>query len=266
MVTGMSDQAPGIAARPNPFTLAAVGAAAGFLSGLFGIGGGTIIVPALVLWLAVAQKSATGTSTAAILPTAVVGTISYGINGDVDWIAAACLAVGVFIGAQFGSALLARLKVGTIQWSFMVFLLVVIISFWFVIPQRGDEMDLGIWQWLLLVLLGVVTGTLGGVLGVGGGIIVVPMLMVFFGASDLVARGTSLAMMIPGSISGTVANVWRGNVDLFAALIVGLAACVLVPVGVLVANSIEPLWANIAFSAYLAIILGQMLVRRLKGA
>jgi uncharacterized membrane protein YfcA len=262
----MSEQAAGIAARPNPFLLVAVGAAAGFLSGLFGIGGGTIIVPALVLWLAVAQKTATGTSTASILPTAVVGTISYGINGDVDWIAAVCLAVGVFIGAQFGSALLARLKVGTIQWSFMVFLLVVIISLWFVIPQRGDAMDLGIWQWLSLVLLGVLTGTLGGVLGVGGGIIVVPVLMFFFGASDLVAKGTSLAMMIPGSISGTVANVRRGNVDLFAALIVGLAACVLVPVGVLVANSIEPLWANIAFSAYLAIILGQMLVRRLRGA
>lgn len=254
----------GVAKRPNFLLLLAVGVAAGFLSGLFGIGGGTIIVPVLVLWLALAQKTATGTSIASILPTAIVGTITYGINGDVDWIAAACLAFGVFFGAQFGSVLLARLRVSTIQWSFMVFLVAVIISLWFVVPARDDVMNLGVAQMALLILLGLVTGTLGGVLGVGGGIIIVPVLMFFFGASDIVAKGTSLAMMIPGSLSGTVANVRRGNVDLTSAAIIGLAACATVPLGVIVANAIDPFWANVTFSLYLAVIAVQMLVRRLR--
>lgn len=59
--------------RPHPAALIGVGIAAGILSGLFGIGGGTIIVPALALWLGMNQKLAAGTSVAAILPTAVVG-------------------------------------------------------------------------------------------------------------------------------------------------------------------------------------------------
>ena len=67
------------------------------------------------------------------------------------------------------------------------------------------------------------TGTLAGLLGVGGGIIVVPALMLLFGASDLIAKGTSLLMMIPTAISGTVGNVRRHNVDLFAAALIGVA-------------------------------------------
>ena len=246
--------------RPHPLWLVLVGAAAGFLSGLFGLGGGIIIVPALAVWLAVGQKTATGTSVAAILPTAAFGTLVYGLQGDVDWGAATALALGVFVGAQFGSAMLAKLRVVNIQRGFILFLLVVIVSLWLVIPQRDDVMDIAHWEFVALVLVGVVTGTLAGVLGVGGGIIVVPLLMFFFGASDLIAKGTSLAMMIPGSISGTIANMRRGNVDLVASAVLGLAACVLVPVGALIAHSIEPLWANIALSALLATVLGQMFI------
>ena len=258
-----SDSATGNG-RPHPLWLALVGAAAGLLSGLFGLGGGIIIVPALVAWLAVAQKTATGTSVAAILPTAALGTVVYGLQGDVDWMAAAALAVGVFTGAQFGSALLATIRVAKIQWGFMAFLLAVIVSLWFVVPQRGDVMNIGTGEFHALVALGIATGTLAGVLGVGGGIIVVPVLMFFFGASDLIAKGTSLAMMIPGSISGTIANARRGNVDLLAAGIVGLAACALVPLGALIAHTIEPVWANLALSALLIVVLGQMLIRRLR--
>ena len=60
----------------------AVGLAAGLLSGLFGVGGGTVIVPMLVLLLGFDQKLASGTSLAAIVPTAVVGVISYAVMGD----------------------------------------------------------------------------------------------------------------------------------------------------------------------------------------
>ncbi|MDF1488153.1 sulfite exporter TauE/SafE family protein [Tessaracoccus caeni] len=250
--------------RPAVGWLLLVGAAAGLLSGMFGIGGGTIIVPALALWLGMPQKLAVGTSVAAILPTAVVGAASYAWAGNVDWIAAACLALGIVVGAQFGSLLLAKLPTSTIQWSFMVFLAIVIVSLWFVVPARDQQIDVTLLSGALLVVLGLVTGVLGGILGVGGGIIVVPMLMFFFGANDLQAKGTSLLMMIPGSISGTLGNVRRKNVDLRAAVAVGLSACVLAPVGTAIAGWVDPLVGNIAFSLYLAFILGQMLTRKLK--
>lgn len=251
-------------ARPGVISLALVGIAAGLLSGLFGIGGGTIIVPALALWLSMPQKLSAGTSVAAILPTAIVGATTYALQGQVDWIAALALAVGIVAGAQLGSHLLAKLPVGAIQWGFMAFLAVVIVSLWFVVPQRGDRIEITVLSVVLLVLTGFITGILSGILGVGGGVVVVPALMFFFGSSDLIAKGTSLLMMIPGSISATLGNFKRANVDLRAAAIVGLAACVCVPFGAMFAAWIDPFWGNVAFSLYLAFVLVQMLVRRLK--
>lgn len=251
--------------RPSAISLILIGVAGGILSGLFGIGGGTIIVPALALWLSMPQKISAGTSVAAVLPTAIVGAASYAWQGNIDWIAAGLLAVGIIIGAQVGSMLLSRLPVVGIQWGFMAFLLVVIVSLWFVVPQRDDVIDLSVWLAIFLVIAGFVTGILSGILGVGGGVVVVPALMFFFGASDLVAKGTSLAMMVPGSISATLGNLRRSNIDVRAALYVGGAACLFVPFSSLFASWIDPFIGNVAFSAYLAAILLQMLVRQLRG-
>ena len=67
-------------------TCLGIGLLAGLLSGLFGVGGGTVIVPLLVLVLAFDQRLAAGTSLAAIVPTATVGVISYAVHGSVAWI------------------------------------------------------------------------------------------------------------------------------------------------------------------------------------
>lgn len=250
--------------RPALLPLILVGILGGLLSGLFGIGGGLVIVPALVLLLGMPQRLAAGTSVAAILPAAVVGAVSYAIQGHVDWAAALLLAAGVILGSQVGSALLARLPVRTLHWFFLAFLLVVIVSLWFVVPQRDSEIGVTWLSGALLVVTGFVTGVLSGVLGVGGGIIVVPVLMFFFGASDLVAKGTSLTMMIPGSISGTLANWRRRNVDLRTAAVVGIAASVMSPLGALIAAGIDPFWSNVAFSVFLVFVFAQMLGRRIR--
>ncbi len=251
--------------RPGLVPLIAIGLAAGLLSGLFGIGGGTVIVPALALWRGMPQRLAAGTSVAAILPAAAVGAISYAVQGNVDWTAALCLAVGIVAGAQLGTYLLARLPVSALQWAFMVFLLVVIVTLWFVVPQREDEIGINLLSAALLVLTGFITGVLSGVLGVGGGVIVVPVLMFFFGANDLVAKGSSLVMMIPGSISGTIGNMRRNNVDMRAALAVGIAASVCVPFSSVLATLLDPFIANVLFSLYLAYLVGQMLYKKLRG-
>ena len=115
------------------------------------------------------------------------------------------------------------------------------------------------------MLTGFVTGVLSGVLGVGGGVIVVPVLMFFFGANDLVAKGSSLVMMIPGSISGTIGNMRRNNVDMRAALAVGIAASVCVPFSSVLATLLDPFIANVLFSLYLAYLVGQMLYKKLRG-
>src|SRR5690606_39977127 len=86
------------AAAKSVGRIVAVGVIAGFTSGLFGVGGGIIIVPALVLFAGFQQKIATGTSLTAIVPIAVSGIVGYAVDGEVDFAAAACVAAGAVIG------------------------------------------------------------------------------------------------------------------------------------------------------------------------
>jgi uncharacterized membrane protein YfcA len=246
-------------------TCIGVGLLAGLLSGLFGVGGGTVIVPLLVLILGFDQRLAAGTSLAAIVPTATVGVISYGIHGSVDWVAALILAVGAIGGAQLGTWLLPRVPLTVLRWAFVGFLVLVIVSLFIVVPSRDAELPLTPLTIGGLVLLGVITGTLAGLLGVGGGIIVVPALMLLFGTSDLIAKGTSLLMMIPTAVSGTVGNIRRRNVDLFAAALVGAAACTTTALGAWIATLVDPLTGNVLFAVFLVVIAGQMALRALRG-
>lgn len=242
-----------------------VGLLAGLMSGLFGVGGGTVIVPLLVLALGFDQRFAAGTSLAAIVPTASVGVITYAVDGHVAWIPALILAAGAVGGAQIGTWLLPKLSQTALRWSFVAFLVAVIVSLYFVIPSRDAELEL---TWITgpgLLVLGVVTGILAGLLGVGGGIVVVPALLLLFGTSDLVARGTSLLMMIPTAISGTVGNLRRSNVDLVAAACVGVAACTTTALGASLAKLVDPFVGNVLFSIFLVFIATQMAVKAVRG-
>jgi uncharacterized membrane protein YfcA len=222
-------------------------------------------VPLLVLLLGFDQRRAAGTSLAAIVPTAAVGVISYGLNDAVAWIPALLLAAGAVGGAQVGTWLLPKVSQTVLRWVFVGFLAAVIVSLFLVIPSRDARFDLTWWSGLALVLLGVATGIVSGLIGVGGGIIVVPALMLLFGTSDLVAKGTSLLMMIPAAISGTIGNLRRGNVDLVSAAYVGVAAATTTALGAWLATIVDPFVGNILFAVFLAFIGTQMAVKAWRG-
>ncbi len=242
-----------------------IGLLAGLLSGLFGVGGGTVIVPLLVLFLHFNQRLGAGTSLAAIVPTATVGVISYAIHGSVAWVPGLILAAGSVVGAQIGTRLLPRVSQTVLRWLFVGFLVVVIVSLFLVIPSRDAEFEVQLLNGLALVATGVITGILAGLIGVGGGVIVVPVLMLAFGTSDLIAKGTSLLMMIPTAISGTIGNLRNHNVDLVAAAIVGVSACTTTALGAWLATLIDPFVGNMLFAAYLVVIAVQMAMKAIKG-
>ena len=260
----MTSSEPAARTPRTILTCGGVGLAAGLLSGLFGVGGGTVIVPMLVLLLGFDQKLASGTSLAAIVPTATVGVISYAIHGSVDVVVALILAAGSVVGAQIGSWLLARLSQNAIRWGFVAFLIVVIVMLFVVVPSRDAEFEFTVLSVIGLIIVGLLTGTMAGLIGVGGGVIVVPVLMFVFGTSDLMAKGTSLLMMIPTAISGTIGNLKRGNVDLLAAALIGGAACTTTALGAWFATLLDPAVANILFAVFLAFIAVQMAVKALR--
>ncbi len=108
----MADSSPtlGASARPSPHlgTLIAIGTAAGIYSGLFGVGGGTIMVPLLILLLAFDTRQASATSLAAITVIATAGAITHTVYGNVDFAAAGMLAAPAVVGALIGTALQQR--------------------------------------------------------------------------------------------------------------------------------------------------------------
>lgn len=110
----------------------AIGVFAGFLSSLVGIGGGVVIVPALVLLFGLDQKMAQGTSLAMLsLPVAFIGAFNYYKAGYVNWKIALLLAVTFVVGGFFGSKIAVGLEAGIIKKVFAVFMIVIAIKYLF---------------------------------------------------------------------------------------------------------------------------------------
>lgn len=234
--------------------LIVVGMLVGVLSGMFGIGGGTVIVPALV-WLGLSQRNAAATSTLAIVPTSISGVVSYATGGHVDWLAAVLLFCGMFVGGQIGSWLLSRLPELVLRWIFVAFLVFVVINQVSFVPSRDHQIAMSVTTGICLALLGVIIGTLAGLLGIGGGALAVPSLSMLFGASDLVARGTSLLAMFPNSITTSAANLKRRLAHVKTALIIGVTAAATAPLGTWIAGEVSPRVGAIMFACYLCVLL-----------
>jgi uncharacterized membrane protein YfcA len=108
--------------------LATIGTAAGAFSGLFGVGGGTVIVPLLVVWLGYGEREATGTSMAAIIVIAAFAVTLQAVYGNVDPDKAALVGVPAIGGAIAGTALQQRLPERAISLLFAVLLVVVAVE------------------------------------------------------------------------------------------------------------------------------------------
>jgi uncharacterized membrane protein YfcA len=108
--------------------LAAIGTAAGLFSGLFGVGGGTVIVPLLILWLAYSDHEATGTSLAAIVIIALYGAATQGAYGNVHLLDGVLVGVPAVGGVLLGTWLQQRLHGRTISLLFAALLAAVAIN------------------------------------------------------------------------------------------------------------------------------------------
>ncbi len=232
---------------------AIAGAAAGLLGGLFGVGGGLIIVPALASFAKMERRLAHGTSLAATLPIAVASLITYQSHGNVDWAVAVFLAIGAIAGAVLGTHLL---RIIPKRLLVIVFVITVLATATRLLlgSESGGRVELTVAMALLLVAIGFVTGTLAGLLGIGGGVIMVPSMVVLLDMMPVVAKGTSVAVIVPTSIMGTIRNRRHANADIRVAAVVGAFGVVTAVIGGTISDRLSPTVANAMFAALLVFV------------
>ena len=108
--------------------LAAIGTAAGVFSGLFGVGGGMVMVPLLIAWLGYEEREATGTSLAAIIVIASVAAAVQAAYGNVDWLKATFVGLPAVGGVLVGTAVQQRVPRRTVTLAFAAMLVIVAIT------------------------------------------------------------------------------------------------------------------------------------------
>lgn len=251
---------------PRTLALVVIGVVAGLLSGLFGVGGGIVMVPMLATLVRLDHRRAAATSLAAIVPTSIAASIGYAANGAIDLVAALLVGVGGIAGAQLGSRLLRRLPVRWLRWLFLALLVVVAVRMLLEVPSRGGRIELTPLVIAGLLLLGVAMGVASGLFGIGGGVLAVPVLIALFGAGDLVAKGVSLAAMVLTALAGTIAN-WRAHlVDPLDGALVGIAAVATSFAGVALSFAIPSQLGSILFVLLLAVSAAQLVIAGVREA
>ena len=201
-----------------------IGASGGFFGGLVGLGGGVVMIPLMTMVARLTQHKAHGTSLMAIVFTAVVGAITYFMHGTVDWSAALMIAVGAIVTARFGALYAHSLPEKKLKKAFGFFLVITsgLLLAKSVLPESGHQPVF----WVRLVVFlatGAATGFLSGMMGVGGGTVMIPPMVILAGMPQHLAQGTSLLAMVPVSITGALTHYRLGNVqtDLAPGLVVG---------------------------------------------
>jgi len=189
------------------------GALTGIAGGLFGVGGGLVLVPLLTNFFHLNQHQAHGTSLAVISATALTAILIYGSHQNIAWATAGMIALGSVLTARLGARLATRITATGLRKLFAAFLVLVSIRLLWQTPVvSATAAPPGFSGFLWAFSVGLGAGLLAGVLGVGGGILVVPVLTLVFGLSQQAAQGTSLAVMVVTAPTAAFEHSRHGNV------------------------------------------------------
>ena len=199
----------------------------GFFAGLAGVGGGIVMIP-LMTWLAgLSQHRAHGTSLVAIVFTGAVGAGTYHLHRAVDWRVSLMLAVGAILFARLGALYAHSLSERRLKRGFGIFLIFVSGMLLLHSHLLSRVFALGFWPRIAtLFATGVFAGFVSGMMGVGGGVVMVPPMVILAGMSQHLAQGTSLLAMVAIGATGALTHYRLGNVDtkVAAGLVVGAMA------------------------------------------
>lgn len=200
----------------------AIGLASGVLSGLFGVGGGIVMTPGIHTLLGAAPIVALATPLPVIVPTALTGVATYGRAGEVHLRAA-----GWIVATGLPSSAIGALLTEVIEVHLLLVVTAALLAYQAAALLRRSKRDPrphdapeAAWRFLVV---GAAAGLVSGLLGIGGGLVMVPAMAGWLGMPLKRALGTSLAAIVPLVIPGATVHALLGNVDwqIFGAVAAG---------------------------------------------
>ncbi|MFC5138896.1 sulfite exporter TauE/SafE family protein [Actinomycetospora rhizophila] len=246
--------------RGSTAGIATIGAVGGVVGGLIGGGAGVLYVPALDRFTAMSRARVHGTSTIAQIGLCVAGVAAYAVGGGaIDLRVGIPMMIGGTLGGFLGPWVLARTRETVLRVLLIAILVLTALKFGIdafgpplftrAVVSPGLLAD----PWFFLptaVLVGVVIGAWSGAMGLGGGLLAVPAMVLLFGVELHVAAGTSLLMFIPNSVVGSWVHVRQGTASARWGWLLGLASVPGVVVGALLGLALDTEVLGLVFGTF----------------
>jgi len=192
-----------------------IGLVAGVLSGLFGVGGGIVMTPGIQVLLQTSPIVALATPLPVILPTAFTGAMTYRKAGEIDMRAVAWMVGPGIVGSIAGAAL-----TDVVNTHLLLVITAVLLAWQAADILRGARARVATGEGprfettpSMYLGIGLVAGFVSGLLGIGGGLIMVPLLVGWLGMPLKRALGTSLLAIVALVIPGTIVHAALGHID-----------------------------------------------------
>jgi len=213
---------------------------------LVGFGGGIFMVPVLITFFGFDFGTAVGTTMASLIPSAFISTFLNRKNKNVDFKMGTLLEIPTMIGVIFGSLLISFVSVYSLKVIFVVFIFILGLSFFIKFGSKNSNLDLFnklnrlkpsfiiknknhsvVYRASLFMLLffGLLSGTLAGLFGMGGGFMKTPIMIKVFKIPAKIATATALFMILVTSITGSISHYMQGHIYISKAMpvIIGFA-------------------------------------------
>ncbi len=179
----------------------AAGLGGGALSGLFGVGGGIVLIPLLAVLLGLNQHQAQGVTLAAmLLPNGLPAVLHFRHRGiPIHWPLVGALMVAFLPGVWMGAKIANRIPEGPLRIGFVCFLLLLAARTFLQKPEapKGDTQPLPPPRWAPGLAIGLLGGLFAGMLGLGGGVVMIPLLVIWLKLPQHEAQLASIAVMLP---------------------------------------------------------------------
>jgi len=207
---------------------ALIGLTCGFVTSLVGVSTSLFLVPVMVFLLGWSQRTAQGTALAVSLPpVSILAALDYYRHGEVHLKAALIMALGIFLGGYLGGKLAMKIPQHILRLLFGALLLLISLK---MLLLSGQEMvspqmlhDLRLHEYLTLFFLAYLVGIFSGMVGIGGAIILQPVLIYLMAWPEKLADGTMVAMLLPPVSLLAVINYYKaGQVKVSTAAVIAV--------------------------------------------